>query len=255
LLESEGRLETAVGLLTEFLSVVADLERNVSLISSQQDSRKVRGDLAKFRSQGTQLLKQLHQILAQKFAGEERIRHERLLEQFNSAAKRFNELVQKSASLERTYALSASPAAEPEDLLSDVGAPQLGSWGSKKQLPLPKQQQQLVQRQNSDVDAMLVDETNREWQQLEGDLAMLADVMKDVREMVGDQGEKLDETESNVKVADVKVDQGVGELKAAYEYKQGSRKKLCCIIICCLLVTVLIVAGVILAIYFLVIRK
>jgi len=102
---------------------------------------------------------------------------------------------------------------------------------------------------------MLVDETNREWQQLEGDLAMLADVMKDVREMVGDQGEKLDETESNVKVADVKVDQGVGELKAAYEYKQGSRKKLCCIIICCLLVTVLIVAGVILAIYFLVIRK
>jgi len=69
-------------------------------------------------------------------------------------------------------------------------------------------------------------------------------VLKDVADIIAEQGIVLNQTETNVSNAEINTYKAVDELQAAAEYQQSSRIKILILAACCLLVLLAAAGGV-----------
>eukprot|EP00947_MAST-08B_sp_MAST-8B-sp1_P000648 g648.t1 len=94
-----------------------------------------------------------------------------------------------------------------------------------------------------DIDAAIMEERRAELEQIEKESAVLKDLFVDMKGLVDDQQEGIDEIEANVDVAAEKAETGVKDLKKALDYRISARKKM----VCCMLtlVAIIVVVGII----------
>ncbi len=77
----------------------------------------------------------------------------------------------------------------------------------------PLLQQDLVGQSSYEVDRALIEENNREIHHINAEVGALREVYQDMRGLVHEQGEALNQVEQNTYVANVRVEKGVDELK------------------------------------------
>eukprot|EP01124_Arcella_intermedia_P011156 TRINITY_DN1760_c0_g1_i1.p1 TRINITY_DN1760_c0_g1~~TRINITY_DN1760_c0_g1_i1.p1 ORF type:complete len:142 (+),score=46.12 TRINITY_DN1760_c0_g1_i1:128-553(+) len=94
------------------------------------------------------------------------------------------------------------------------------------------------------VDDMIIAETNLEIESLARDAAAVRDMMKDMGDMIQDQGVALQKVEDNVDTTDTNVYQGVSDIQEASGYQCSARKKQFCIAILVLLIITGVVLGI-----------
>lgn len=73
-----------------------------------------------------------------------------------------------------------------------------------------------------DMDQEIVSETNQKLLKLQQDLAELYEVEKLVNELVGEQGEKIEEVAENVETAEYHVEDGVEDIVKVTELKRSN---------------------------------
>lgn len=93
----------------------------------------------------------------------------------------------------------------------------------------------------------IIEETNKETQQLVGEMKALQETMVIIQGQVEKQGEVLVKVEDNVGQADVFVDEGVVELQHADDYSTSARKKIILIIIIVLILLTGLIIGLLFA--------
>jgi len=97
-----------------------------------------------------------------------------------------------------------------------------------------------------DVDTQILRERQAELAAVESEANEIRVLFNEVNEMVGEQGEMLDQVEGDVENTGGKVSQGVTHLGDAYKYLQSYRRKKC---FCIGLIIVFIVAIVLILVY------
>lgn len=60
--------------------------------------------------------------------------------------------------------------------------------------------------------------------QLERDIGQVQEVFEDIAVLVTEQGEQIDNIETNIERSDTTVENAIKELRTAYKYKQRKRK-------------------------------
>jgi len=93
----------------------------------------------------------------------------------------------------------------------------------------------LSQLHERDTNALIIEEANKSWKELESDLIGLQEIYKDLAIEVNTQGEVLTQVEDNIHTADVNVEIAKRELVQADKLQSKSRKKILILIlvICC----------------------
>ena len=91
-------------------------------------------------------------------------------------------------------------------------------------------------------ESKMIQERNEDAEGLERDLEDLAECFVDVSKLVKEQGEGLDNVETQVSETKVQVDEGTRQLRRASEYNTSARwKKLLLAIIICLVIAGIVV--------------
>ena len=91
---------------------------------------------------------------------------------------------------------------------------------------------QLQERaQSVEVDSALIAEREQRINQLERDMLMINDIMRDVADMVHEQGEVIDDIEANVERTRGHAEQANEQLIQAKRYQAKSRNKLCIVLV------------------------
>eukprot|EP00005_Dracoamoeba_jomungandri_P006013 CAMPEP_0174262364 /NCGR_PEP_ID=MMETSP0439-20130205/12931_1 /TAXON_ID=0 /ORGANISM="Stereomyxa ramosa, Strain Chinc5" /LENGTH=258 /DNA_ID=CAMNT_0015347061 /DNA_START=41 /DNA_END=817 /DNA_ORIENTATION=+ len=235
-------LDECARLITEFVSLLSDIEKLSNTIGTTRDSQRVRDNLHDSRERCGVLAKHIGKILGKKYP-QEKMRQGKMLEQFKGAMKRFTVISKESIQKERNYPLKQDSSFFDED-------DDLGYFVREEE----EQKKKLLQlhEQDMSVDKAIVQETNEKVKELEGELVQLAEVYADVKKLIGEQGEVLDNVESQVEDADQSVTTANRELEDAYVYQQKSRIKMVAIACICLCLVVVVVAVVIVVVVYLV---
>jgi len=91
------------------------------------------------------------------------------------------------------------------------------------------------------VDDAIIEEHNREVENLGEQMMAIRDIARDLNNLVGEQGVALNIVEDNVNTAETRVDDGVKHIEEASVLQCVSRKRCCCIIIVVAVVIALII--------------
>lgn len=94
------------------------------------------------------------------------------------------------------------------------------------------QQQEYYQvEQESDHNRAIIAEREDAIRRLRSDMQEVHEVFRDLATLVGEQGEMIDNIESNIQQTVAHTKQGVVEIRKAAEYQNKARSKLCCVAI------------------------
>jgi len=239
--------EIMVERTTQLNNEVAQLNRLCEQLGSSRDGDSLRRQLRAKREECTSLCKSTTQILKRIHVHpQDKVKYERLINQLNAIVTRCQKLIQESIQKERVM-------------------PLLSSSGSRGSFPPIAQQQhqeddrdeeervfqsklKKLEAESMEVDAAIIQERNREMQQLEKELISLNEVFVDVAHMIQEQGEDITTIEQQTSSAAAYTEEGTTEIRKANEYQKSARKKLCCIAV--LVTVILLVVVIVFAVMF-----
>lgn len=212
---------------------VSTLEKRLALLGTPQDTSSLRheiidmvGDtvqLAKMASTSIEKVKAKTRSLSQP----EKVQFERLVSSFKASLSKFQKIQSTTTDLEKemlTKARSASIQKHTSDYL-----PESEREGSGLRHYEVADRHFSAQRQAQLQDTADLEEREREMHQLEHDILDINDIFRDLGTMVHEQGEAIDNIESNVETAAVRVESGNRQLESAVRHKRCSRKLICVI--------------------------
>jgi type I site-specific restriction endonuclease len=232
-----------------FSSNVASLERKTKLLNTAEDSVKLREEIIQLSKDTVQLAKITDSSLKklnQQTTGtgqSDRLAYGRLTKAFQLSLQKFQPLQQSVADLEQDLVTRARSA-------SSVRTPDSASFQpefERAREPLVHHDSLARERQMQieENEAAQLEEREREMRQLETDILDINDIFRDLGTMVHDQGDLVDNIETQVETAAVRVESGNTQLAKAVRHKKCSRKLTCCI--ACILLGIL--AAVIIAVF------
>jgi len=231
-------LDLAQQKITEFQSHVAQIQNLTKDIGTGRDGKELRIELQERRLASTRIAKELSGLLSAPQDSKDKQKHQQILGKFTAGMKTCTDVCKLSIEKEKQYPLSRLQTDSDSESSSSV---ERGGAITTQQQKM-KSRSGLVEQDATEVDREIIEETNREFRKLEGELSDLVDTFAEVKKELGEQGEALNVVENQVDAADAHVQEAVSTLEDAYEYQQSSRKKLACIIIT---ITILVLAGVI----------
>jgi len=240
--KKKSGLDLAQQKITEFQSHVAQIQNLTRDIGTGRDGKELRIELQERRLASTRIAKELSGLLTAPPDPKEKQKHQQILGKFTAGMKTCTDVCKQSIEKEKQYPIARFQA-DSSDSESERG-------GEVTQQQKVKTKSGLVEQDATEVDREIIEETNREFRKLEGELSDLVDTFAEVKKELGEQGEALNVVENQVDAADAHVQEAVSTLEDAYEYQQSSRKKLACIIIS---VTTVILIGIIVVIVILVV--
>jgi len=228
------------------------LDRLVKQIGTGKDGTQLRNKIHETEQKTNQLIKQTAQTF-HKLSGvvvrsnrQEKLQMERLKNEFQEAAERYNALQKKVADKVRTVA-PPQQKSTVKDLISWQEADDERSLMEEER---QRQQAQLqAQGQTIDTDLALLEEREEQIRRLEGDILDINAIFKDLAVLVHEQGETIDTIEANVEQASSHVEAGRDQLTQASNYQRRARKKMCILVI-----ILTIVAGVVALVIYLAVR-
>lgn len=224
-----------------FSSNVAILERRMRLLNTGQDSVRLREEIIQLAKDTVQLakitdssLKKLNQQ-SMGMGQSDRLVYTRLAKAFQTSVQKFQLLQKSVADLEQdliTRARSASTSKTPDSYQPDSTEDQEADLVHHDSLARQRQMQ------FDENEAAQLEQREREMRQLETDILDINDIFRDLGTMVHEQGELVDNIETHVETAAVRVESGNKQLEKAARHKKCSRKLTC--MIACILIGVLV---------------
>lgn len=107
---------------------------------------------------------------------------------------------------------------------------------------------QLQERgQSVEVDAALIEEREQRINQLERDMLMINDIMRDMADMVHEQGDMIDDIEANVERTRGHAVQANENLVQAKKYQAKTRNKLCILLVIVAVISAILVLIIVLS--------
>eukprot|EP01097_Dermamoeba_algensis_P004261 TRINITY_DN2815_c0_g1_i1.p1 TRINITY_DN2815_c0_g1~~TRINITY_DN2815_c0_g1_i1.p1 ORF type:complete len:246 (-),score=42.60 TRINITY_DN2815_c0_g1_i1:237-974(-) len=210
-----------VSSLTRMNNNVKVLSELVDQIGTRSDTQQLRQRITQNREETIALVRSIRDALQKPYdVRQQKIQHDKLATQFQDLLSVFERISRLSLKKEKEVVVQL----EGRRRDSIDGSPVF----RQQQAQLPSGMQVL------DVESAMIEERNREIKDLERDLAQLAECFSDMAQMVEQQGELINNTESAVVAAEEQVAQGAVELEAAKNYQNSARKKILILIICCL---------------------
>lgn len=231
---------------------VSILERRLLLLNGPQDNSTLRHEIIDMVGDTVQLAKMARTSIdkvrdkIRTLSPAEKMQFDRLVSTFKSSVSKFQNIQQSTSELEQEMLSRARSAStkQASDFLpeSERGSPSLRSYEVADQHFNTQKQAQLEQSASD------LEQREREMGQLEHDILDINDIFRDLGTMVHEQGDTIDNIESNVETAVVRVEAGNEQLESAVRHKRCSRK-LTCIIAAIIIgvVVVLIIVVVVLA--------
>lgn len=230
------------------------LERLVKQIGTGKDGTQLRDKIHETEQNTNRLIKQTAQAF-HKLSGvvtrsnrQEKLQMERLKNEFQEAAERYNALQKKVADKVRTVA-----PPQPKPFVKDLISWQEADASDERSLVEEERRRQQAQLQAQgetiDTDLELLQEREEQIRRLEGDILDINTIFKDLSLLVHEQGETIDTIESNVEQASGNVEAGRDQLSQAANYQRRARKK-----VCVLIIILTIIAGVLALVIYLAVR-
>ncbi|KAJ5067494.1 hypothetical protein M0811_12846 [Anaeramoeba ignava] len=201
------------------------LEEYIKQIGKSKDDSKLRSNLQKIRNSSKKLVQSVNEkLMKEKNNQTDKHKWEKLFAQFNDVLKNFENLFRESVRKER----------EVIQILQDKEDKKDHDHDNEFQI-------QEVQNFNQ-TDLELIEERNRDLQNLEVDVQELHELFIEVAALVKTQQSGIDQVEHNVESADHDVEKGVEELQKASLLQKAARSKMCWIIICVIIIAVIFMA-------------
>ena len=165
-----------------------------------------------------------------------RAKQNKLKATLQTAIKEFETVAQEHRRKEREIVVNleerySQKYGSPPDLSGMGGS----SYAAPGQLQVDMDSQQL-----DDVDLAIIQDRNRDMQQLDRDMEQLAEVYQDVNRMVNVQGEQIDYSAGQVEVAENNSAQASQSLKKGAVLMSAYRKKVVIIVIIIIVVVLII---------------
>lgn len=200
-------------------------------IGTRRDTRDLRNRIRDLRNETAELVQEAKAIIAEGSQPSEKSKLDKLANEFQTALKTYERAAQESIRKEKELLTAMElHMSQGGDNRQSVGKYDLQEIGL------------------GDVDEAIIEEQNREIRELERDLVGLADVFKDVKELIEEQGTALDPAEQNVRDAEETTRGAVVELKKANKLACAARWKILIIVVLCLVILLLIVLVIALAV-------
>jgi hypothetical protein len=231
--------ETAERELRKLAASVAAARKLVEGVGSARDSDDLRKKLQLGLDKGRESSKLLSALLKNELAPavdapelgqRERGARKQQLARFQ---KEFQEAVQTFSDV--TSAAAAATKKHPQPPAAAAGADQRGGkakrgggGGGEKDDPLLQRLQQV------EFDSAMVDERDEAINDIATSILEVNETMRDLANIVDEQGKDIDQIETNVTAAEDNTEKGVGFLNQAEKYQKGYRKwiiALICIIL------------------------
>lgn len=230
---------------------VSILERRLTLLDGPQDNSSLRHEIIDIVGDTVQLAKMARTSIdkvkdkIRTLSPAEKMQFDRLVSSFKSSVSKFQHIQQSTSELEQdmlSKARSASVRKQASDFLpeSERESPHLRRYEVADQ-HFNVQKQAQLERSATDLE-----QREREMNQLEHDILDINDIFRDLGTMVHEQGDTIDNIESNVETAAVRVESGNEQLESAVRHKRCSRKLTC--VIAAIIIGVVIVIIIVLVV-------
>ncbi|XP_072015388.1 syntaxin-12-like isoform X2 [Amphiura filiformis] len=245
-----NRLSSSVGSNVQKISQnVREIEKLVTRLETQEDTRVLRGKLDEVQHYTNQLAKDTNRMLkelnsiplpsSQSDQRQQRMQKERLTNDFTTALNQFQRVQREAVTKEResvqrvrTHSgMSGGGVMNPFD---NTGEALINIEGQNQSVDTAQ-----VQMQEDDLQGLK--ERESQLKKLESDILDVNVIFKDLATMVHEQGDMIDSIEANVDSAEVHVTEANSQLVKARDYQKKSRKK-CMILIICVIVLIGVLA-------------
>lgn len=238
---------------------VAQMQRMVSQIGTQQDSPQLRDKLHQVQHYTNQLAKEtsnyikdishLSQPASQSDQRQRKMQKERLVNEFTTALNNFQGAQRQAAEKEKASVTRARASSGYDPFFDERKSDDNLTDKSGVGVPLPPMDSQMQSsiQMEQDVDMDLLQEREQAIRKLESDIVDVNGIFKDLALLVHEQGDMIDSIEECVNNASVHVEQGRDQLYKAKEYQSKTRRKkfICIIILVLVLVIVATIIGVV----------
>jgi syntaxin 7 len=216
---------------SRLLNNITDMKSDISKIGTPQDSEEVRSHLKTVRTETQELVKNTRSLMAMPYERQDRARYDLLSSQFNALESELQRVYAEAVRKEKIF---LEKKQEAMSYRKSVRAQTISNGGGDMKL------QEL--RDADDIDSRIIAERNKEIQDVEQDLKELVTVFKEVKQIVGEQGQDINKIEQNTVTADMNVAEGAKQLEEGEKLQNSARKKK--IIIAVIVVVALIIVGV-----------
>lgn len=234
-----NRLSQSIGSNVQKISQnVREIEKLVTRLDSQEDTRVLRGKLDEIQHYTNQLAKDTNRMLkelnsiqipnSQSDQRQQRMQRERLTNDFTTALNQFQR-VQRDAVAKERESVQRNP-------FDDGGESTLINFESQHKATADPQQ---VHMQEEDFGAL--QERESQLKKLESDILDVNTIFKDLATMVHEQGDIIDSIEANVDSAEVHVTEANTQLVKARSSQKKARKK-CIMVAICILILIGVLA-------------
>lgn len=227
------------------------IDRALKSIGTSRDTPLVRDKIHETSMNTNETVKATTNLIrranALKGDRQQRIMIDRLTSNFQESVARFQTLQKKaSEKVKGTARLSQHRSKDPQPLVDIAG---IGETSDQQRL-LEEDHIAELQAQEAVIedDLTLIREREERIRQLESDILDVNEIFRDLGTMVMEQGEILNDIESNVQRAHDNVESGNEQLVTAATYQRKSRKKQCCLLLIFLLIAIVVTIIIVVAV-------
>jgi len=250
--------------IQELIKTNNKLERMLAKIGTKGDDQSFRNGMEKQRNGAKTLTRNIMDMLKH-HQGDKQV-FAKLTAQFQSALSSFNKIsqdIERKQSQVVAYSMSHKPSTilDRESIVSRGGTTPKGHHKKGRSVNEDNDsdrndnatnnndRQQLLQQQDFSFREFQEDEImakKEEIQQIERDVQEVAEMFKDLDQLVRDQQVHIDVIDTNIVAAKVHVEEGHEQLVQAEEYQKSARKKKCCILFMLIAILAIVVLCIVL---------
>jgi len=226
--------------LEQLQAAIKAFSQLVDKLGTTQDSKQLRQQLHQQREQTQRTVLDVKQLLLQPYdRNVDKAKHDKLASQFTQLGKEYERIVQISLKKEKEI------VTELEKRQSGIGLPQKRPESELQEERISGKLQAVAAPSEDQFAEFLIEEQNREIQQLEKDLKDLQGCFVDIAQEIQKQQVNLDQIEVNVTTAEVQTKEGTTQMQKAYQYAKSARCKLFVILLIVVLVLAAIIATIV----------
>jgi t-SNARE complex subunit (syntaxin) len=260
-MEYDNNFQAVSNNIQQLSNNVSQLKQLVNQIGTSKDSVELREKLnsliqttrtlSKDTAQDFKLL-DYEKAPTQEERNKKKLLQQKLMKDFQTWLQKYQEISKMAAEKERssplpkkTFSYSSIPISEPTISSGDkLILSTNDNIAEKNQTLLNLKELQTIEEESVFQNAIIA-EREEGIKQIEKTVLEVNEIFRDVANLVQEQGQMIDNIESNIEVSVSDVSQGVEEIKKASDYQKRSRTKLCCLT----LLVIIIVAVVVIVIW------
>jgi len=222
------------------------LNKSMTSIGTPRDTTNFRDSIRDLNAQTNLVIKETKRMLMDvehKFLSDRSKKNyiDRLQKDFKDACES-NAAIQKKVISALKMSLNMAVAAE-----GHMGSYEMTQEEADNEVAVEIYAQLQERAQSVEVDAALIAERDERIHQLERDMLMINDIMRDMADMVHEQGDMIDDIEANVERTKYHAVEANENLVKAKRFQAKARNKLCIILVILAVIAAVLVLVVVLA--------